>query len=426
MKIYNGQENSCEQNNFENSDKTYNDYVQDLEHPNIETDNVILLIAKMSEDDDTLCNSEESKDATVTTDTNNPDPVQSLSFGGKIRNRLGLKLLIEATDKADSEVDGPEGQGVWNPDGAEDSSPCSPLSASSGSSTASGDDSGFSSDENRSNEKTYKLARTKSLRSALKSPTHVGKQKTVRFADSLGLDLVQKTYFESDDVLDHEFISPLTLTQNQERFQKVSCLKSMNIGNRSEGEISHLARTKCVCLSSISITDTNLSGIIHVLNLACDKQVCVRYTTDSWASFSETRAIFTRSVGSDGAVDSFSFFIALPNDIPIGATCEFCIRYSVNDTSYWDNNCGENYKLQCVGETREKRITEVAQKFNYVRNSSDKKNEYGGRRKSFLVCDEDEDEDYYYYTPSYNLSSVKKGYFEQRFGCSYGDHLHFY
>lgn len=116
MKIYNGQENSCEQNNFENSDKTYNDYVQDLEHPNIETDNVILLIAKMSEDDDTLCNSEESKDATVTTDTNNPDPVQSLSFGGKTRNRLGLKLLIEATDKADSEVDGPEGQGVWNPD----------------------------------------------------------------------------------------------------------------------------------------------------------------------------------------------------------------------------------------------------------------------------------------------------------------------
>lgn len=32
--------------------------------------------------------------------------------------------------------------------------------------------------------------------------------------------------------------------------------------------------------------------------------------------------------------------------IKVGASCQFCIRYTVNGTSYWDSNSGANYALQ--------------------------------------------------------------------------------
>lgn len=351
------------------------------------------------------------------------------TVGGRVRNPLGLKLLISADDS--TETGGSVKNAVlWASNGPEDSSPCSPVSTVSGSSTASGDDSGFSSDENRSAEKTHKLARTKSLRSALRSPTRAGKRKTVRFADSLGLDLEQKTYFESDDVRENEsriLQSPFSFTPSHSASHLANVrLNFTNLPSRSEAEISHLARTQCVCLHSIKITDTNVSGVIHVLNLACDKQVCVRYTSDGWITFSETRAIFTRAVGSDGAVDSFSFFLSLPKDMPVGAICEFCVRYSVNGASYWDNNADQNYKLQCMEEVvEEKPAPPVAQKPANTKQLWGKRSGGAYGRRSFLDYD-DEDDDDYYYIPSHDLHASKKGYLGQRFECSYGDHLQFY
>ena len=399
---------------------------------NADTDGIIFFLAGLSEVANNVesCNNNFFKAATNSEATN--DVSQDL-FATRLRNSLRLKLLINADEKMGSETQ--EKNTSWQSDAPEDSSPCSPVSAISGSSsTTSADDSGFSSDENRSSEKQHKLARAKSLRSALRSPAHVGQRKTVRFADSLGLDLEQKTYFESDDYKDNEFRSfksPFSFTQNRINLHsKLVSLNPVNISNRSEAEISHLTRTQCVCLNSINITDTNLSGVVHVLNLACDKQVYIRYTSDGWLSFSETRAIFTRSVGSDGAVDSFSFFIALPSDIPVGATCEFCIRYCVSNNSYWDNNNDQNYKLQCVEEKNEDKLTNRRAQNSFSRNPWESRNNYGSYVKSVLDYDDDDDddddEDYYYYTPSYNLHSSKKGYFEQRYGCSYGEHLHFF
>ncbi|VDN56406.1 unnamed protein product [Dracunculus medinensis] len=66
-------------------------------------------------------------------------------------------------------------------------------------------DSGFSSDDNNCYQELFernKLVRSKSLRSALRMPTRNRSQKSVRFADVIGLNLVQQSYYEKDDMED--------------------------------------------------------------------------------------------------------------------------------------------------------------------------------------------------------------------------------
>ncbi|MFH4984486.1 hypothetical protein AB6A40_011195 [Gnathostoma spinigerum] len=46
-------------------------------------------------------------------------------------------------------------------------------------------------------------------------------------------------------------------------------------------------------------------------------------------------------------VDNFSFSVFLPQCLPVGAKCEFCIRYVCEGKEYWDNNRGANYLVEC-------------------------------------------------------------------------------
>ncbi|VDD87392.1 unnamed protein product [Enterobius vermicularis] len=236
---------------------------------------------------------------------------------------LGIKLQITIDDETDAEAF-PKCHYLWSTNRRENCLQFSPLSTFSGTSVTSSEDSGFS-EENQANEKSVKLLRTKSLPSALRSSANYGKPKKVRFADAFGLDLVQKAYYDCDESPEplsaclsfNYFNSPFASTKSPmvNRVRSVT-LNPINVPQRSEAEVSHLTRSQCICLRSLYITDTTLSGVIHVLNLAYDKQVFVRYTFDDWCLFSETRAVFNYSVGNDGAVDSFNFFLSLPNDLP--------------------------------------------------------------------------------------------------------------
>lgn len=74
---------------------------------------------------------------------------------------------------------------------------------------------------------------------------------------------------------------------------------------------------------------------IFVKNLGYDKKVTVRYTTDNWATYKDVDATYSYSPTSN--VDMFS----LP-DIPSPA--KFVVYYTINGTTYWDNNYGDNYQ----------------------------------------------------------------------------------
>ncbi|RKP34478.1 putative phosphatase regulatory subunit, partial [Dimargaris cristalligena] len=103
---------------------------------------------------------------------------------------------------------------------------------------------------------------------------------------------------------------------------------------------------------ALSQAKDRLLGTVQVQNLAFQKSLAVRYTTDLWQSYQEATATYADSAapGSKGspAIDRFGF--ELPLDL-VPATggrrsLFFCLRYRVAGQEYWDNNGGQNYHIQ--------------------------------------------------------------------------------
>ncbi len=64
----------------------------------------------------------------------------------------------------------------------------------------------------------------------------------------------------------------------------------------------------------------------------------MRYTTNSWASYKEAPLHYV-TTGSDGN----ELWTVNVRDTWNADSFEYCISYTVNGTTYWANNFGENY-----------------------------------------------------------------------------------
>jgi hypothetical protein len=85
----------------------------------------------------------------------------------------------------------------------------------------------------------------------------------------------------------------------------------------------------------------SLIGAVTVANIAFEKRVSARFTTDDWQTVSEVTAEYVRP---EGAYDRFGFAIVLPAQAEAHAmTVIVCLRYQVNGQEFWDNNSGKNY-----------------------------------------------------------------------------------
>ena len=92
-----------------------------------------------------------------------------------------------------------------------------------------------------------------------------------------------------------------------------------------------------VVLESIREEPRSLHGIVRVFNLAYSKEVAIRWTHDCWRTSHETNAVFC---SNDGDTDRFAF------ELPInGDDVSFAIRYRVESGEFWDNNRGANYTV---------------------------------------------------------------------------------
>ncbi|VDK57287.1 unnamed protein product [Gongylonema pulchrum] len=67
---------------------------------------------------------------------------------------------------------------------------------------------------------------------------------------------------------------------------------------------------------------------------------------DHWRSYVDLPALYV-SCSTLNDIDMFSFSLFLPQSIPVGAKCEFCIRYLCDGKEYWDNNASANYMVEC-------------------------------------------------------------------------------
>ncbi|KAK4333068.1 Protein phosphatase 1 [Rhodotorula toruloides] len=106
-------------------------------------------------------------------------------------------------------------------------------------------------------------------------------------------------------------------------------------------------RDKDVFVDSLEMTPDGRSirGLVRVKNLAFEKWVAVRFTLDNWQTVSEVSADYVDSL--PGA-DRFSFTIRLQDLLARleEKTMFLAVRYTVGGKEIWDNNGGQNYRIE--------------------------------------------------------------------------------
>lgn len=186
-----------------------------------------------------------------------------------------------------------------------------------------------------------------------RSPTS---QKKVRFADSLGLELISVKHFDdADDPEVPERIlaklpkGPIDLNHLATKFPRApSQSVFMELRFTNPGTLpgfDQKVREVKVMLETVEADEFSLSGFVRVLNMAFEKSVFLRYSINNWITFMDSLASYVPN-SSDGVTDKFSFKVVMPTYLENGGTLQFAIKYCVGGQEYWDNNNGNNYKVR--------------------------------------------------------------------------------
>ncbi|GAA5932594.1 uncharacterized protein JCM15063_002149 [Sporobolomyces koalae] len=90
----------------------------------------------------------------------------------------------------------------------------------------------------------------------------------------------------------------------------------------------------------------SIRGIVRVRNLAFEKWVAVRFTLDHWQTVSEVSADHHESMGQ--GTDRFIFTIKLQDLLARieEKTMYLAVRYTTAGREIWDNNDGQNYRIE--------------------------------------------------------------------------------
>ncbi len=84
-------------------------------------------------------------------------------------------------------------------------------------------------------------------------------------------------------------------------------------------------------------TGAILVGLARVLDMAYDKEVTVRYSTDDWATWEDSEASWAGEDTWELRIEGLGVE-DLPDEV------EFALRYRADGEEHWDNNGGENYR----------------------------------------------------------------------------------
>lgn len=163
------------------------------------------------------------------------------------------------------------------------------------------------------------------------------RRKSVTFADSNGGDLVEVREFDNTVDPIQNYLSDHVRTNREASCPKYLLLFSQPCANFSD--FMRKLFTQKVCLENAQIISEDvLIGTIKVQNLAFEKYVHVRLTTDSWKTFFDVEAKFLHSESPD--VDVFTFRVQIA---PAVKSVKFCVRYRCNAMDFWDNHDSNNY-----------------------------------------------------------------------------------
>ena len=106
-----------------------------------------------------------------------------------------------------------------------------------------------------------------------------------------------------------------------------------------------------VCLENVFVHGLAVFGTIRVKNLAFDKTVVVRHTSNDWKTQSDLQATYITG-SSNGNMDRFSFTLIIPDGVQPGSRVQFAVNFRSEAGDFWDNNDGRNYSISCHGSSR--------------------------------------------------------------------------
>lgn len=176
------------------------------------------------------------------------------------------------------------------------------------------------------------------------------KDKKVHFADTLGLSLVSVCIFSNSTPRNcHRKIGNRPVSAVDGRIDRARLLNF--IQPLSGKKLIESLDRQNVCLESITVREYSILGHIKVKNLAYEKRLFVRYTLDNWSSYQETSAHYVYAC-STADLDTFKFEIFIPEDLEKDIKIEFAICYQVLGLQFWDNNCGDNFRLIWYGSQK--------------------------------------------------------------------------
>lgn len=115
-------------------------------------------------------------------------------------------------------------------------------------------------------------------------------------------------------------------------------------------QFRHSLDTNKVSLENVIVKEAEESiiGTIKVSNLAFQKEVVVRLSSDNWKTNEDAFCKYVPISASNSVsaayvlYDTFSFKLTIP---PKARRMEFCVCFRCDGKEFWDNNGGRNYVL---------------------------------------------------------------------------------
>lgn len=162
------------------------------------------------------------------------------------------------------------------------------------------------------------------------------------------------SYYITDDDNQNDNFLGFDDTNNQWIIKSNDCPHNPDSLN-----FARLATNKDVILESVKLNSTGnaLIGFVYAKNIAFEKKIIVRLSSNNWETFKEfdnsnyisSNHIFKYSDAHSNVYDKFSFIIKLEditNDDSLDL--QFCIQYITNNQSFWDNNNDQNYRISLI------------------------------------------------------------------------------
>lgn len=184
------------------------------------------------------------------------------------------------------------------------------------------------------------------------SPTRT--KKKVIFADDKGLSLTQvrlvKERPTSPPRWNSQFLAMVTQGLNTEIVEATNDLWEMTFPQPASNYLEFRKRLDegKVSLENVIVKESEslVTGTVKVRNISFQKEVIIRYTTNSWVSHTDVTCMYVPSATPSSITivyDTFAFQISIPKS---ANKIEFCIAYRTETEEFWDNNNSRNYIIR--------------------------------------------------------------------------------